>query len=882
MLTRIYLVIVLLIPMVQWLQGQSLSVTKTGPNTWGGPYVPPKWTKSYDIPLKTYNINVQPATSRTSQSSGSRGGYSSGSYEKKSRWSVTTSNIDYEGMERARQYRDAKAKETAVEYGKKLNEAIAYFNMGMYRICYNTITRVLRMITSQASKTNNNWDEIYTQISKYDNVRNYYEYLSAVKCGVSNLAVLGYNGGFTPNDYYNYYDPNKPDISKLLPFESRYYFFLDNVNANKRPGFSTYTIRQRFLADLYLVELLANLNKKEDGKRIFSSVLDFYLPRIDSMDAFLPQIAINHFYLGNVEEAGNLLEYYWNDTEDYSERLRILNELVNIDDGLLSKNEWSRAKNPEQYAFVKRNYQFLDSIIYGRNLTVNDYNNYVKYRLYVERGDEADLFIQAVEPRMQAPMDSQFYSRDYNWYSIRNNDVELYLMALLHKGDKEKIRETLARITEVAMKQKNIFLAKVDAGLKRIEDYRHAPQVYWKAYYGEKLQPASRALDLFKMKRFAQNGGEKYLREAAKPFLEELSEYTEEEYGFGVGSLEEVGLKPRFLKKRKYPETVPSAVEEKKAAIAKQEEDLVNAEKQKVAEKEKQAREIRETPLTAEEEGYKKMGAPFGALAMYENAVKLKKIGQRSRFDSLAIGYAAACFQRLGYEKGKSLHADILMASIVNDRQRIPEFTGNWGIKQVVMEFYKKPITSAEQEPDPKEVVYEEQFIRLLSRSGQYDSLTRYIESTPWAAGIKFAFPYVEALAITGKDKEALNFIAGGFHKRTYTMSALNDYRGWETLMEGIVLFHKKEYKKAWEQFNGSKVPNNQVSDPEGKWNFPSELYVPRIFTMPYAYYYFCCARELKKKDFKEFLPITAIPMSAPAFLEEKYGNLFSLQVKYH
>jgi hypothetical protein len=278
-----------------------------------------------------------------------------------------------------------------------------------------------------------------------------------------------------------------------------------------------------------------------------------------------------------------------------------------------------------------------------------------------------------------------------------------------------------------------------------------------------------------------------------------------------------------------------------------------------------------------EEEIFKKSAPPFGALEMFETAVTNKKFGNLSIFDPIALQYAKECFQKAGYEKGKSLKADILMASTMSEPQHIYQNLNTWSADQCLQNWYDLPIKGYDQLPKEGSAEYEAQYVELLSRAGQYDTLIRYIDKSSWTAIIKFAFPFIEALAITKKYDWALNFIRN-FENRTYSLSVHNPYRGWSTLMTGILFFHKKEYKKAWEQFNDSKVNYTVLTESDKKWNAHPGigLFSPRIFITKYAYYYFCCAKELRKKEYQEYRTLIVFPKNAPAFMRDKYRNLFT------
>jgi hypothetical protein len=241
--------------------------------------------------------------------------------------------------------------------------------------------------------------------------------------------------------------------------------------------------------------------------------------------------------------------------------------------------------------------------------------------------------------------------------------------------------------------------------------------------------------------------------------------------------------------------------------------------------------------------------------------------------------YASICFQKLGYEKGRSLKADILMASTVKDKSKIYEYIKPWTRQQLLDNWYKGSIKSDKHTPLGDNIFYEEQYIDLLRMAGIYDSVSNYIGNCSCATAIKFAVEHTEALVIIDKYKEAMIWISNFEYK---TLQSINtyEYDGWSELMKGIVYFHKKEFKKAWENLYGPKVNiNGLYAKDEKKWKYISSITTydnPRIFTYDkFAYYYFCCAKEVKKKNFEDCIQVITVPKTAPSFIIEKYGGLF-------
>jgi len=864
----------LLILIASSAEGQT-RIEKTGSNTWGGAYVPPKWVKTYDQTLKTYNINVESYRS-ASQSPGGTNSPSSGYTPRKSRWASIGKEVDYEKLEARRQHKSKQAKEISLEYAKELNNAILYYKAGVYRACYNIITRIMPAILTKSIKANDNAEEVYSNTGGYYYVKNYYEYMSGVKAGATYPAVVLYNLNLTADfDFKNSGDGKRPEVTVPYPFTPQLYYFLNSQAGSNAAGFDRYTIEERFMADLFLVELLVDIDKKNEAKNIFRSVLDFYLPRISHTEPFLRQIAINHFYLGNTEEASDLLEYYWNETASYDDRLQVLNELV-VGDGFQQKNKWDRKQYPEGYAFVKQNYLFLDSIATTRQLTIPGLSEAVQYHLYVVRGKEADVYLRRISPRMQIPFDS-LYANTHGYFNSYNEDVERYLRVLLILGDQDKIRETLQRLAAIARKQQAYFMQQVDDNIERLDEFKHAPQLYWEIWHNRKAEPTERALHLFKLEKFAQEGGKKYLREAARPFLEEAAAYTEKEFTYSASSFEDCGIKPGFLKNRDYPKTAPPSKKELQEQARKQQQEQVTQNRIQTLESKRAT--AAGVPLTAAEAELNKAGAPFGGLAMFEQAVKNKQPAKGRFYDSATVDFATLCFERAGYTQGKSIRADILMASAAKDKAGMAAYLRSWGAEQLIGAWYPGGIKTAAQVPAGADAMYEQQYIVLARTAGLHEQVYRYIGQTSWTTAIKFAPEHAEALAVSGKLKEAFIFIE---NFSNYTGNTRDKFVHWDrtVMMKAIVHFHKKDFRESWVHLNDYKININELLAANEKWkaNLSVTAYDnPGILIHDdFAYYYFCCAHELKKKNILPyFLPLIHVPPTAPEWMVNKYGKLF-------
>jgi hypothetical protein len=537
------------------LQAQTYTEYKQGANYWGGAYVPPVWTKTYNYNLKDYNIKPPSTPSSTSYSSGSSSSSSGTTYTtKQSKWAAIIDRAanfyDPELAAWKKAVKDAQTKAMVEEYAKNLNTAIFYFNKGGFMLCHNTLRITLPQIFHKTVDKNKNEDEAIQYVDKYRNTIYLYIYLSAVKCGFLNEAASVYNVDLGKGQDYD--DPAKLEITKPYPLTGKYYHCLDTTKLATQYNFSKYSVKQRFLADLYLVELFCAMDRKEEANTLFKRVLDFYIPKVEDVRPFLPQIAINRFYTGNVKEAEKLLEYYWNGTESYSARLNILNELI---ENQSFQKKWSQASYPEGYEFIKKNYLFIDSLVKSRNLKILEYDEKNTYTLFAERGNDVDSYIKLATPVFEGPLEERYtrkgdtsvYRIDYSVFTSR---VEFYLVALLKEGDKEGIKNTLQRVYEVSQKAAALIRTDEDRRIKESESSR----IRWYLHYSIKADPLRNALWFFDMPNFVKAGGAKYLKEAANPLLKEMSLFTKEEFSTNTSFIESWGVKPKFLKSRKYPD----------------------------------------------------------------------------------------------------------------------------------------------------------------------------------------------------------------------------------------------------------------------------------------------------------------------------------------
>ncbi|MBK6332139.1 MAG: hypothetical protein IPF62_17235 [Bacteroidetes bacterium] len=78
----------------------------------------------------------------------------------------------------------------------------------------------------------------------------------------------------------------------------------------------------------------------------------------------------------------------------------------------------------------------------------------------------------------------------------------------------------------------------------------------------------------------------------------------------------------------------------------------------------------------------------------------------------------------------------------MSEPQHIYQYLNTWSADQCLQNWYDLPIKGYDQLPKEGSAEYEAQYVELLSRAGQYDTLIRYIDKSSWTAIIKFRSPY--------------------------------------------------------------------------------------------------------------------------------------------
>lgn len=520
---------------------QTYTQYKTGPNTWGGAYVPPVWTKTYNLDIKPYQpVKINGATSPAGNTSG--GGSPSGTavYEKKKRFSFSIDVEDLLAEQEKQKQIDLKARQAAKTYEDLLNAAIRDFEAGNY---VNAKFTLNYSINKMVSGTGEAQEKVYEYTAYLDDIKSYFEYLCQVKSREYTNALYTYNLILSKrrvSEAYKGYDEKSP-----YPFGLGMYFFTDTVNKIQQKGFDRFSVDNRFRGDLFFVETLAGLGKLEEANRAMDMIMAFYPKNVSHFEKFTAQIGICCFYLRKADRSRRFIEYYCNTTESYNARIGITAELLF---NKSMKDEWNAANFPDGFRMIEENMTFIDSINKVKNGTAFFFTPQGWFELYVRRSSDDRKYLEKAEPGLDSCMAGlRKYSNSY--------ELDYYLAALMKFGLKDKIEQTLSRVAAIAEERKAEAEAGLETDLKNIP--YDVPAVYWQEYYRRKSHPAAYALMNFRFVRFADAGGTRYLARYAKPYVKALEMYSKEEVSSPFDNeYQRCGILPKYLKSRKYPDKI--------------------------------------------------------------------------------------------------------------------------------------------------------------------------------------------------------------------------------------------------------------------------------------------------------------------------------------
>lgn len=566
---------------------QNYTIYKSGSNTWGGPYVPPVWGKTYDFNTPSYQspaIKSGSSGNTYSAPAGSSSGSLSG-YEKKKKWSVSAEAID--GRDRHKEMQQTLI-EALDNYYAELIRVIDLFDQGFYKSSLDAN----QSLFYTATKTKKNFENygflgIYEKFNeeKYEFTRleYYYRYLCNVKLCDYTQALETYN-----NYLSSYHSSSNPyDTKNLYPLKPEFYYLFDTINKTERLGFDDFSLENRFRGDLFLVETLAGLGKLTEAAKIMEATLIFYSPLINSFDDYNAQIAVNYFYLRKPDEAQKYLEYYCHKTQSNNARLAIVNELLFNSS---STARWNVANCAGCFKLIEDNMLFLDDLNSKGKQVDNLYSTKNWLELYINRSDNLDKFVAKAEP---ADEEFRLLGSGKIYYI---EGLDYYLTALLKKQQEDKINKVMQKLAGAAEMKRKMSAEKSDTEMQEIcrrgaidskqyyldhangydkeraktsrmykteytissrrwkESVEEKIKKYWESKYIEKARPSMDALWLFRLNVFASAGGTKYLQKYAAPYVNELSKYTIHEASYIAETvIEKCGLLPNFKKSRAYP-----------------------------------------------------------------------------------------------------------------------------------------------------------------------------------------------------------------------------------------------------------------------------------------------------------------------------------------
>lgn len=584
---------VVMIAIFYEIKSQTYTIFKTGANTWGGTYVPPIWSKTYNFSITPYqspNLKTGNTGTTSSSYSGSPITRLSG-YGKKNKWNF---NSDPEGDDKRWKQKEETLKEAIDIHFVLLDSAIILFNEGYYQgstaILDNLLYGLPKTKYDFGSFGNDLFIKYSEAIQEFMYIRYCYKYFCEVKLHNYGAALETYNMFLS-----SYQSSSNPyDKKKMYPLTPEFYFVLDTIDKTTDPGFNNISLQDRYKADLFLVETLAGLGKIAEANKIMEMTLKFYNPLFKNIDNYYAQIAVNFFYLNNADEAAKYLEYFCNINKSNNARMAIIEELLFNHKSTIM---WNETNSPACYKIIEDNLLFLDELVRNGEKVDRLYFEKNWNELYVKRSKNLDKFEKKVELKEHdlEMISTGAYSRER---------LEAYLIALIKSGKEEVILKIMEKLAEGAemqrkrqvetseilnkeTKQSNAKHIKDLEGyyLWSIENYdkelakkkksyateqkisqkrwkesiEDAVEKYWINNYKVMADPFAVALAVFRLPGFAEAGGKKYLQKYATPYVEELSKYTEDEVSFNYTwtiDLEKCGILPKLKKSRSYPKKI--------------------------------------------------------------------------------------------------------------------------------------------------------------------------------------------------------------------------------------------------------------------------------------------------------------------------------------
>ncbi|GAA4319161.1 hypothetical protein [Flaviaesturariibacter amylovorans] len=249
----------------------------------------------------------------------------------------------------------------------------------------------------------------------------------------------------------------------------------------------------------------------------------------------------------------------------------------------------------------------------------------------------------------------------------------------------------------------------------------------------------------------------------------------------------------------------------------------------------------------------KKLAPPQGALTYFQNNKKeytKTYNGEKSvqPFSEEGLAFARKCFAEVGYERGKLLSADILMAAAAPDRKSAHQYLETWTPAELARQWSQgSPDIDRDDRFYPSYPEYFIMYLNVMETGGKYQQVVDLLALLPKEQLYQYGEQYVVNLAILGRLKEADEWLdAHGKHIR---------YESNELSVRAILSFFSGNFKKSWKQLTSPKNGRHSGSR--------------------YSYVYYCCASEMGDEEAKKARYWT-LPLYAPPAIAQKYGHLFS------
>lgn len=548
------------------------TITKQGQNYWGGAYVAPQWTKTY----KDYTPSNSSGSSGYSSSnyksgsgSGSSSGYSSGSgsYTKMNqsvyRYNAEASQAASRERERLEKIRNSKAKKQADLFFAKLAEAKDMtLRQKTYPQAYSALTWDMPKIYEETKSAYAGFDasdEYIDLIKDYYTEVEYYMYLCQVKLNAYELASIFYNMNFATKDR----EPS-PKTGEPLPLTARNFYFMNEGDYDIpaeffKAGILRFSPEERLKIDLFYVNTLLGLGKKEDAQNALRHIIKFYEPIVPDFSYIADELALIYFNLREFDLAQKNLEYFCEFKQSNYYRQRLVTDILR-DDG------WDGKANPEAINFLERNLTFLENLQRETDTTGHvEFYDSDWSMLYTQKSNNPSAYVERKKEYLKLAEKDP----DFSYYGDK------YLAALVKVNDEKEINRVLLKLKAIGethtknnmdfyQKELDTLLLKY-RGFTVKKDYEQGMfNNCWQRYYFYQAKPVINALFYFgdgMLKDFYKLGGYKYVKPVVAEYLGFLNQFTAEELGNDISYMEYVGAQLKLKRSRSYPKVFdPPAV----------------------------------------------------------------------------------------------------------------------------------------------------------------------------------------------------------------------------------------------------------------------------------------------------------------------------------